>query len=151
MKRLPLALAALIGVATALPAAAQFAKPEDAVTYRKAAFQVMAAHFGRIGAMVNGRVPFDAAAAASNADVVVFASKLPYAGFVEGTGAPEKGRPKANVWSDRANFDAAARKMQDEVAKLAAVAKGGNLDQLKTAFGSAAGSCKSCHDEYRNP
>ncbi len=151
MKRLPLALAALIGVATALPAAAQFAKPEDAVTYRKAAFQVMAAHFGRIGAMVNGRVPFDAAAASSNAEVVAFASKLPYAGFVEGTGAPEKGRPKANVWTDRANFDAAARKMQDEVTKLAAVAKGGNLDQLKAAFGTTAGTCKSCHDEYRNP
>ncbi len=151
MKRLPLALAALIGVATALPAAAQFAKPEDAVTYRKAAFQVMAAHFGRIGAMVNGRVPFDAAAAASNAEVAAFASKLPYAGFVEGTGAPEKGRPKANVWTDRANFDAAARKMQDEITKLAAVAKGGNQDQLKTAFGATAATCKSCHDEYRNP
>jgi hypothetical protein len=32
-------------------AAAQFQKPEDAVKYRKAAFTVMAAHFGRIGAM----------------------------------------------------------------------------------------------------
>ena len=32
----------------------------------------------------------------------------------------------------------------------AAAAKANNLDQLKAAFGSAAGSCKSCHDNFRN-
>ncbi len=52
MKRLTLVALAAAGIATALPAAAQFAKPEDAVKYRKAAFTVMAAHFGRVGAMV---------------------------------------------------------------------------------------------------
>ena len=41
-------VAVCAGVCTALPAAAQFAKPEDAVKYRKAAFTVMAAHFGRL-------------------------------------------------------------------------------------------------------
>jgi cytochrome c556 len=148
---LALAVASLCGLAASLPAAAQFQKPEDAVKYRKAAFTVMATHFGRIGAMVNGRVPFDGAAAAANADVVAALSKLPYAGFVEGTGGTEKGAPKANVWSDRANFDEGARKMQDAVAKLAVAAKGNNLDQLKAAFGPAAGSCKDCHDNYRNP
>ena len=134
-----------------MPAAAQFQKPEDAVKYRKSAFQVMSAHFGRIGAMVNGKAPFDAGAAASNAEVVAFMSKLPYAGFVEGTSGTEKGSPKANVWTERAKFDEAAKKMQDEVAKLAVVAKSGNPDQLKTAFGAAAGACKSCHDDFRNP
>jgi cytochrome c556 len=150
MTRLTLATAALIGFATALPAAAQFQKPEDAVKYRKAAFTVMATHFGRIGAMAQGKVPFDGAAAAANADLVVTMSKLPYAGFVEGTSGTEKGAPKANVWSERAKFDAAAKKMQDEVAKLAAAAKTNNLEQVKTAFGAAAGSCKSCHDDFRN-
>lgn len=65
---------------TSLPAAAQFQKPEDAVKYRKAAFTVMAAHFGRIGAMAQGRVPFDGAAAAANAEVAAQMSKLPFAG-----------------------------------------------------------------------
>jgi cytochrome c556 len=142
---------AAVGVLAALPAAAQFQKPEDAVKYRKSAFQVMSAHFGRIGAMVNGKAPYDAAAAASNAEVVAFMSKLPYAGFVDGTSGAEKGSPKANVWTERAKFDDAAKKMQDEVAKLAVVAKSGNPDQLKTAFGAAANSCKSCHDDFRNP
>jgi cytochrome c556 len=149
MTRLLIAAATVAGLLTALPAAAQFQKPEDAVKYRKASFQVMAAHFGRIGAMAQGRVPFDAAAATANADVVAFMSKLPYAGFVEGTSGTEKGAPKANVWSERAKFDGEAKKMQDAVAALATAAKANNLDQLKAAFGTAAGTCKSCHDNFR--
>lgn len=146
-----LVFAAALGSLLALPAAAQFQKPEDAVKYRKAGFTMMAAHFSRIGAMAQGRVPFDGAAAAANADIVVTLSKLPFAGFVEGTGGTEKGMPNAKVWSEKAKFDAAGKKMQDEVVKLAAAAKTNNLDQLKTAFGAAAGTCKACHDDYRNP
>lgn len=149
IKHLVIGMCAVVGLCSALPAAAQFQKPEDAVKYRKAAFTVMAAHFSRIGAMAQGRAPFDAAAAAANADIVVTLSKLPYAGFVEGTAGTEKGAPKPNVWSERAKFDAAAKKMQDEVAKLAVAAKANNLDQLKAAFGSAAPTCKACHDDFR--
>ena len=143
--------AAALGSLLALPAAAQFQKPEDAVKYRKAGYTVMSTHFARIGAMAQGRVPFDGAAAAANADIVVTMSKLPFAGFVDGTGGTEKGMPNAKVWSEKAKFEAAAKKMQDEVVKLAAAAKTNTLDQLKTAFGSAAGTCKACHDDYRNP
>jgi len=149
MKKLMI-LAAACGVLAALPAAAQFQKPEDAVKYRKAGFTVMGTHFARIGAMAQGRVPFDGAAAAANADIVVTLSKLPFAGFVEGTGGTEKGMPNAKVWSEKAKFDAAGKKMQDEVVKLAAAAKTNNLDQLKSAFGAAAGTCKACHDDFRN-
>ncbi|GAP34562.1 cytochrome c [Piscinibacter sakaiensis] len=149
MKYTLLAASAVLGLATALPAAAQFAKPEDAVKYRKGAFQVMGSHFGRLGAVANGRAPYDAAAVASNAEIVAFMSKLPFAGFVEGTSGTEKGAPKPNVWTDKAKFDAAAKKMQDEVAKLLVVAKSGKEADLKAAFGSAAGTCKACHDDFR--
>lgn len=148
MKRLLVALVATLGALASLPAAAQFQKPEDAIKYRKAAFTVMAAHFGRIGAMASGRAPFDAAAAAANADIVASISKLPYAGFGEGTGIGET-RAKPEIWTDRAKFDAAANKMQEEVAKLNVAAKSGNLDQIKVAFGAAGQTCKACHDNYR--
>ena len=71
--------------ALAAPAHAQFAKPEDAIKYRKAAFQVMQTHFGRVGAMANGRIPFDAAVIANNAAIAETMSKLPYAAFIDGT------------------------------------------------------------------
>ncbi|MFM2111363.1 MAG: hypothetical protein RLZZ271_23 [Pseudomonadota bacterium] len=135
-------------ILAATPAMAQFAKPEDAIKYRKASFTVMAAHFGRIGAMANGRVPFDAKAAADNAAIVESMSKLPWAGFGEGT---DKGDTKAKpeIWKDAAKFKEGSDKMMAEVAKLNAAAKTGNLDNLKAAFGPAAGTCKACHDNFR--
>ena len=143
-----MAWVATLGALASLPAAAQFQKPEDAVKYRKAAFTVMGAHFGRIGAMASGKAPFDAAAAAANAEIVATMSKLPYAGFIEGTATGET-RAKPEIWTERAKFDAAASKMQEEVVKLNVAAKSGNLDQIKVAFGAAGQSCKACHDNYR--
>ena len=144
-------LAAALIATLSLPAAAQFQKPEDAVKYRQSAMFVMANHFGRIGAMANGRVPYDAAQATANAEVVATMSRLPFVGFVEGTSSTEKGKSSAKIWSERAKFDEGARKMQDEVAKLVAAARTNNLDNLKTAFGAVGQTCKGCHDDYRNP
>ena len=139
---------ALLILAMGLPAQAQFAKPEDAIKYRKASFTVMAAHCGRIGAMANGRAPYDAKAAADNADVVATLSKLPWAAFGEGT---DKGdtRAKPEIWKESAKYKEAADKMQAEIVKLNTAAKAGNIDALKAAFGPAAASCKACHDNFR--
>lgn len=139
---------ALLMLATSLPAQAQFAKPEDAIKYRKASFNVMAAHFGRLGAMANGRVPYDAKAAADNADVVATLSKLPWAAFGEGT---DKGdtRAKPEIWKEAAKYKEASDKMQAEIVKLNIAAKAGNIDALKAAFGPTAASCKACHDNFR--
>ena len=144
-----LAIVGLLGsLVCALPAQAQFAKAEDAVKYRKAGFTLMATHFGRLGAMAQGKVPFDAKLAADNADVLAVVSKLPYAGFVEGSDKGET-RAKPEIWKESAKFKEAADKNQAEMAKLVAAAKTGNLDNLKAAFGSAAPTCKACHDNFR--
>lgn len=141
-----LALAAVVATA-ALPASAQFAKPEDAIKYRQSALSVMQTHFARLGAMANGKIPFDAKSAQESADVVAFMSKLPWAGFGAGT---EGGKAKPEVWKEQAKFQDLAGKAEAEAAKLNAAAKTGNLDNLKAAFGPAANTCKSCHDSFRN-
>lgn len=137
-----------LALSMALPAMAQFAKPEDAIKYRKASFTVMAAHFGRLGAMANGRVPYDAKMAVENAEMVAIVSKLPWAAFGEGTNRGDT-RAKPEIWQESAKFKEASDKMQAEMAKLAVAAKVGNLDALKAAFGPAAASCKACHDAFR--
>lgn len=142
-----LALAA-VAVSVSVPAMAQFQKAEDAVKYRKAAFTVMGAHFSRVGAMANGRVPFDAAVAAENAALAEAMSKLPWAGFGPGTDKGET-RAKPEIWTEQAKFNAGADKMQAEMAKLSAAAKTGNLDAVKAAFGAVGQTCKACHDAYR--
>ncbi|MBX3656305.1 MAG: cytochrome c [Ramlibacter sp.] len=135
--------------ALSVPAFAQFAKAEDAIKYRQSALFVMAQHFGRLGAMANGRIPFDAKVAADNAEVVADMAKLPWAAFGPGTeqGAPTKAKP--DIWVEQAKFKEHSDKLIAESAKLAAAAKTGSLDTLKTAFGATAGTCKSCHDAYR--
>ena len=148
MKQTLSALVTLLTMACALPAQAQFVKPEDAIKYRKASFNVMAAHFGRLGAMANGRTPYDAKAAIENADIVAVMAKLPWAAFGEGT---DKGdtRAKPEIWKEAVKYKDAADKMQAEIVKLNAAAKAGNIDALKAAFGPAAASCKACHDAFR--
>ena len=147
-RKIPMAAAGLLACAIALPAAAQFAKPEDAIKYRKAAFTVMARHFGIVAGMAAGKIPFDAKVAADNAEIATMMSKLPYAGFVEGS---DKGETKAEpkIWAEMDKFRAAAGKMQDEMAKLNVAAKGGNLDAIKAAVGDTGKACKACHDNYR--
>ena len=148
MKKLLILVTSMASIMMALPAAAQFAKPEDAIKYRKASFTVMSTHFGRVGAMAVGRVPYDAKAAAENADIAAAMSKLPWAAFTEGTDKGET-RAKPEIWKDSAKFKEAADKMQAELAKVAVAAKAGNVDALKTAFGPAAATCKGCHDNFR--
>ncbi len=148
MKRV--AFLALVACAvTALPAAAQFAKPEDAVKYRQSALTVMGTHFARIGAMASGRVPYDAKVALENAQVVADVARLPWAGFGPGT---DKISPKAKpeIWTEQAKFKEHSEKLVAETANLLAAAKTNNLDNLKKAFGTTAASCKACHDNFRN-
>ncbi|MCE2878863.1 MAG: cytochrome c [Comamonadaceae bacterium] len=136
-------------LAVSAPASAQFAKPEDSIRYRQSSLFIMGQHFARIGAMANGRTPFDAKVAAENAEIVAAMAKLPWAGFGPGTdkGAATKAKPE--IWSEQAKFREASEKAMTETAKLAAAAKTGNLDAMKAAFGATAGSCKACHDAYR--
>lgn len=151
MQRLVLATAAVLGLVTALPAAAQFRNAEAAIKYRQSVMTLQNYHLGRIFAMVNGRVPFDAKVAADDAAVVDLVDHLPFVAFGEGTdkGAPTRAKPE--IWKERAKFDALALKLQEETAKLSAAAKTGSLDAIKPAAGAVGQACKACHDAYQVP
>jgi len=143
------AAALLLALSTlSMSAHAQFAKPEDAIKYRKGALTVMGAHFSRVAAMAGGKAPYDAKAAAENAAIAESMAKLPWAAFPEGS---DKGETKAKpeIWTDKARFAEAAEKMQAEMTKLTVAARVGTLDALKPAVSSVAGTCKNCHDNFR--
>jgi cytochrome c556 len=128
---------------------AQFAKAEDAVRYRHAAFTLMGAHMGRIGAVVKGAQPYDKAAVEKDAAILEMLSKLPWSAFPPGSDT-EHSKAKPEVWKEQDKFKAAAEKMEGEVVKLSTAAKSGDLTAVKTAFGAVGQSCKSCHDSFRN-
>lgn len=149
MNKSILTLIALSTSMLSLSASAQFAKPEDAVKYRKAAFTVMSAHTQRLGQMAQGKVPFDAKIASENAEIVADLAKLPWAAFGEGTETADT-KAKPEVWKQGAKFKEIADKLQADTTKLAAAAKTGKEDAFKAAFTAAAGNCKSCHDDFKN-
>ena len=129
-------------------AAAQFKNADDAIEYRQGALAVMGHHFGLVGAMANGKVPFDASAAQANADLVVTLARLPWSAFIPGSDKGETSA-KPEIWSQPDKFKAAAQRLQDATVKLSEAAKTGKPDALKTAFSETSQACKSCHDDFR--
>jgi cytochrome c556 len=148
-KFVPVLLA--LAAATAAHSAFAQAKPEDAIKYRQAAFIVMAKHFGSLGAMANGKAPYNAQTAAADADVLAVVSKLPFTAFGPGTdkGNGIKTEAKPGIWQDPAKFQKADDAMQAQMAKLIPAARSGSLDQLKAAFGPTGKECKGCHDDFK--
>jgi cytochrome c556 len=124
-------------------------KPEDAIKYRKSAMFIVGQNFGPLAAMAQGKIPFDAAAAARHAEIVDFAIKLPWGAFSPGTDTGDT-KAKPEIWLETEDFKAKADKLQQEVAKLAQVAKGGDFTALKAQVGETGKACKACHDKFRN-
>lgn len=129
-------------------AQAQFAKPEDAVKYRKAALTLMGSHMGRMQPVIKGQAPYDAAAIKANVAVLSTLSTLPWAGFTADSKSVNS-EAKPEIWSDAAGFKAAQDKFNQAMTKLTAAADSGDLDKVRAAYGDVGASCKACHDSYR--
>jgi len=137
-------------LAVAVPASAQFSKPEDAIRYRQSAYVLMGNHMGRIFAQLKSDKP-DVAAIQRSAAIVDFASQLPGEGYVPGSekGGTPPTRAKPEVFTDPKVRDI-GRAMRQEVVKLVEVSKSGDVGAIRTQFQATVKSCDNCHDNYRN-
>ena len=139
-----LILAAAYGVVWA-----QFAKPEDAITYRKAVMQVIGRHFDQMAAVVKDRQPYDKDAFEFDSKVVAMMAGLPWeASLVPGSYAGDT-TLKEKALKDRENFLAAAKKFEDASQNLLTAAAGGDRGAIKSRFGATAKTCGACHKAYR--
>ncbi len=134
--------------AIALPVAAQYNKPEDAVKYRKSVFTVMNSHMGRINTQLKSPAP-NVQVIQSSAQIAETMSKLPWDAFAPNTELVADTRALPAVFKNEAKIKDLAQKMQEEVAKLHTVAKTGDVAAIRTQFGAAAKSCDNCHDDFR--
>jgi cytochrome c556 len=151
MKKKLLSLAAGAALlALIAPAYAQFAKPEDAIKYRQSAFALIGNHMGRINGQLKAPTP-NVQVIQSSAALIETLSKLPFEAFIAGSesGGNPPTRAKPEVFKDAAKVKSLTEKMQAEVGKLAAVAKGGDVNAIRAQFGEVGKSCKACHDDYR--
>ena len=128
---------------------AQFAKPEDAITYRKSVMQVIKKHFVSMAGVVKGEMPFDKAAFNEDANVVALMSKLPWEaslvpGSTEGnTTLTEK------ALKDSKGYLAVAKRFEDASRELSLAAETGDMAVIKKQFGATAQTCGGCHKAYR--
>jgi cytochrome c556 len=128
---------------------AQFAKPEEAVKYRKSVMFLIVQHFKRMGAVVQGKATYDKEAFSVNADAVEMLATLPWdAMMVPGTDKGDTTMSSA-VFDKPDQFKKAAESFETDTAKLAGSASGGDLNAIKAQFGKVAQNCKSCHTKFR--
>jgi len=120
---------------------------EDAIKYRQAVFTAFRWHFGAMGAMVRGKVDYDAEQFAHHATQFAALTRMPKEGFIEGSDFGDT-EAKAELWENMDDVSARFDKLMVDADALLA-ASGGSLDDVKGAFGAVGKSCKGCHDNYR--
>ena len=142
-------LAAVVTSILAAGAAVAQVPADRSVVYRKAGFQMMSNHFGRINAHIKGERVLTPAQLELSAQIVQDMSKVVFDGFLEGTDQSANTKAKPEIWKEWAKFRDAQVKLQGETPKLLAAAKSGDRAALQAAFGGVGGACKNCHDPYR--
>ena len=136
-----------LGSGAAFSALAQV-KPEILVKQRQAAMTLQGKYFGPLGAMAQGKAPFNRDVVVRNAAYLDALTRMPWDGFDPST-ANEKTKALPEVFKDAAKFKQAADDLQSAVGKLAATANGGDEAAVKAAIGAVGKTCGGCHDGFR--
>jgi cytochrome c556 len=147
-KRLLLAgLAFALGAGYSLTAVSQV-KPETLVKQRQAAMTLQGKYMGPMGAMAQGKAPYNADTVAFNAAMLDALSRMPWDGFADST-KDVKSAALPAVWSEGAKFKEAQDNFQKAVQGLVSVSRGGSEDAQKAAIGAVGKTCGGCHQTFR--
>jgi cytochrome c556 len=141
-------VALAVGAGASFQACAQ-AKPEDLLKQRKAVMTLQGKYFGPIGAMVQGKIPYDAVIVARNSGYLEVLTKMPWDGFQASTADLKDTDAKPEIYKDTEKFRSDSQRLETEAGKLAAAARSGDQNAVKAAFGEVGKACKSCHDDFR--
>jgi cytochrome c556 len=128
---------------------AQFAKPEDAIKYRKSVMFLISQHIKRMGAVVQGKAPYDKDGFAADAEAVEVLATLPWEAAMEPGSDKGDTTMSSAVFENEEQFRETAASFETAAAKLASAARDGNLNAIKAQFGQLVQHCKSCHTEFR--
>jgi cytochrome c556 len=158
MTRTPWGWSAAAAAGLLAMGAAAFAadEPANIVKYRKAFMDANGAHITMIAAVVKGEVSFTGDIA-GNAHALAEQGKRLTANleqlFPEGTAKGETSEKSAAlpaIWEKWGEFEQAAQKFEEESAKFAEVAAGGDqtaIAQQLAALGKQG--CGNCHETFR--
>jgi len=154
MSRASFVWAGLIAASMTAFAAGELAAQADKaalVKDRQETMFRMGEAFGPLGRVIRGESQ-NVADAVTSAEVFSASSKRILAIFPAGTGrdAVPETRAKPEIWSRRAEFEAAAAKLVEESDKLLAAAKSNDVAAIRAQFGPFATACGGCHEGPEN-
>lgn len=126
-------------------------KPEDAVKYRQAIYQIFAAQNGVMGAMVRGDLPFDAAEFNKRATNMAKVAPMLGETYFPATRGVAGSNLRDAAWSNMGGLQSKGQAFQKALGDLVEASSKPDFDAAKArpTFGALAQSCKSCHDDYR--
>jgi len=125
---------------------------EASYDFRSATMSIYKWYLSPMGAMVKGKMKFDAKTFAEYAQGLERVSMLHLMeGFPKDSGEDhvDDSDAKEEIWSHSADFKAKFKTFQSEAKKLALTAKGGDEAAIKAQFKVTAGTCSSCHKKYK--
>jgi cytochrome c556 len=134
--------------ASAAPAAAS----QATIDARQANFKGIAGAFRAVRGELEKDAPDFALIAAKAKDISGRAGKIGGL-FPAGTSTADGFKTEAlpAIWKNPAAFKAAAKKLADESSKLASLAAKGNKQAVAAQAMAVGGTCKGCHDQFRQP
>lgn len=142
---LALVLGAGAGFATSVMAQA---KPDVLVKQRQAVMTLQGKYFGPLGAMAQGKAPYNAGVVQRNAGFLDNLSRMSWDGFDPSTKG-EKSRALPAVYEAKAKFDQAGSALENEISKLVTVSRSGDEAAVKAQISAVAKVCGGCHNDFR--
>jgi cytochrome c556 len=141
-------VAGIIGLVAA--GAALAATPADVINARHQNYKQIGKAMKGIGDELKNGSPSLPTIQANAKTIATLAPQLP-GWFPKGTG-PESGvktEALPAIWQNNADFQVAAKNFAVAAQNLNAIAAKGDLTQIADAQRALGGTCKSCHDRFR--
>ena len=152
MKRMrPTLVALLVGMLglVLILTGAQAQDDEHYLGYRQKVMKSMGASMGAIGDILKHKLPFAGHIGVHASDISRMSAVIAEAFEKEITEGRTDAKPE--VWQDWDKFVAAAETLQEEGAKLAEVASGGDMAAIGAQVKNLGKACGDCHKPFRKP
>jgi cytochrome c556 len=144
LSRTFLPAAAGLGLSLILAAAATGAG--NPIEARQATMKHIGQTVKEASAYMTGKEAWDGAKVKALMASVSADAKKAHGLFPKGSDKGDKTEALPKIWENKADFD---KKLDELAAAATAAGKSANADEFKTSFKAIGGTCKSCHDVYR--
>ncbi len=140
---------ALLTTTSIATAASADERAQAAAETRQGLLKVVANYFGPIYAMARQQMPYDGELVKANAEKIATLLPMIPDVFRADTRAYDlETEALDDIWDNTDDFNAKAAAAAEKATALAAATAAGQEATME-AFGAMGGSCKACHDNYR--